>query len=97
MNPWIGVGYIPGELNTSDGMAKSMTSANLRYLMAGDTYQIATEEMKGEIRRTLPAAKHHIVYPETVQGERILSQEIRKKARLNLLWQMAGFPMKQNI
>ena len=35
LNPWLGVGYIPGELNTSDGLAKSMNSANLRSLLAG--------------------------------------------------------------
>ena len=95
MSPWLGVWYIPGELNTSDGMAKSMTSVNLRNLLAGNSFQIATGEMKGRIRKKLPGAKHYIVYPETVQGEGILNQEIRKKARLSALWQMAGFSLKQ--
>ena len=95
-NPWLGVGYIRGELNTSDGMKKSMTSVNLRNLLAGNTFQIVTEEMKDKIMKKLPAAKHYIVYPETVQGKRILNQEIRKNTRLNVLWQMAGFSLKQN-
>ena len=89
--------YIPGGLNTSDGMAKSMTSVNLSSLLAGNTFQIATEETKGQIRRKLPAAKHYIAYLETVQGEGILNQEIRKKTRLNVMWQIAGFSLKQNI
>ena len=76
-------------------MAKSMTIVNPRNLLAGNTFQIVTEETKDKIRRKLPAAKHYIVYPETVQGERILNQEIRKKTRLNALWQMAGFSLKQ--
>ena len=27
---WLGVGYIPGDINTSDGQTKSLSSANLR-------------------------------------------------------------------
>ena len=46
LNPWVGVGYIPGGLNTSDGMAKSMSSVNLRSLLAGNTFQIVTDQMK---------------------------------------------------
>ena len=46
LNPWLGVGYIPGDLNTSDGMAKSMSSVNLRSLMAENIFQIVTEQMK---------------------------------------------------
>ena len=57
LNPWLGVGYIPGELNTSDSMTKSMSSANLRSLLAENTFQIATEQMKNQIRKKLPAAK----------------------------------------
>ena len=95
MNPWLSVGYTPGDLNTSDGMTKSMTSINLRNLLAGNTFQIVTEEMKDKIRKKLPAAKHYIVYPETAQGERIPNQEIRKKTRLNVMWQMAGFSLKR--
>ena len=56
LNPWLGVGYIPGDLNTSDGMTKSMSSVNLRSLMAENTSQIVTEQMKNQIRRKLDAA-----------------------------------------
>ena len=70
LNPWLGVGYIPGESNTSDSMDKSMSSVNLRSLLAGNTFQIVTENMKSDIRKKLPSAKHYIVYPETTQGGR---------------------------
>ena len=95
LNQWLSVGYIPGDLNTSDGMTKSTTSVNLRNLMADNTFQIVTEEMEDKIRKKLPAAKHYIVYPETVQGKRSLDQMIRKRTRLNVLWQMAEFSLKQ--
>ena len=52
MNPWLGVGYIPGDLNTSGSTTKSMSSANLRSLLAENTSQIATEHMGNQIRKT---------------------------------------------
>ena len=85
MNPWLGVGYIPGELNTSDSMAKSMSSVNLRSLLAENTFQIVTEQVKIKLGKKLPAAKHYIVYPDTTQGQRTLTQEIRRKTRLSAL------------
>ena len=85
LNPWLGVGYIPGELNTSDSMTKSMSSVNLRSLLAENTFQIVTEQMKNQIRKKLPAAKHYIVYPDTTQGQRALNEEIRRKTRLSVL------------
>ena len=51
LNPWLGVGYIPGDLNTSDGMTKSMSSVNLRSLIAENIFQIVTEQMKNQIRK----------------------------------------------
>ena len=52
MNPWLGVGYIPDGLNTSDGMAKSMSSVNLRSLLAENTFQIVTEQMKTKLGKS---------------------------------------------
>ena len=72
-----------------------MASVNLGNLLAGKTSQTVTGEMKDKIRRKLPAAKHYIVYPETVQGKRSLNQMIRKRTRLSVMWQMAGFSLKQ--
>ena len=57
LNPWLGVGYIPGELNTSDSMAKSMSSVNLRSLLAENTFQIVTEQMKNQIRGKITCSK----------------------------------------
>ena len=85
MNPWLGVGYIPGGLNTSDGMTESMSSVNLRSLLAENTFQIVTDQKETQIRKKLHAAKHYIVYPETTQGQRTLNQEIRRKTRLSVL------------
>ena len=45
-NEWLGVGDIPGDINTSDGLAKSLSSVNLRNLLAGDLFRIFTEAGK---------------------------------------------------
>ena len=67
---WLSTGYIPGRLNTSDGLTKSMSSANLGRLCKWKyIFQIATEFQKGEIRNRIPAEKHYIVYHETMQGK----------------------------
>ena len=52
LNPWLGVGYIPGGLNTSDSMTKSMSSVNLRSLLAENTFQIVTEQMKTKLGKS---------------------------------------------
>ena len=52
LNPWLGVGYIPGGLNASDSMAKSMSSVNLRSSIAGNTFQIVTEQVKTKLRKS---------------------------------------------
>ena len=49
MNPWLGVGYIPGGLNTSDGLAESTSSVNLGSLLTENTFQIAKEQMKTKL------------------------------------------------
>ena len=94
LNPWIGVGYIPVALNTSDGMAESMSGANLRSFLAENTSQIVTEQMKNQIRKKLPAAKHYIAYPDTTQGRGTLNEEIRRKARLSALWEISRVSLK---
>ena len=53
------------------------------------------KETKDKIRKKLHAAKHYIVYPWAVQGERIPNQEVRKKTRLNAMWQMPGFSLRR--
>ena len=40
---WLSVGYIPGGLNTSDGLTKDMYSANLGSLLNGNSFRIVTE------------------------------------------------------
>ena len=49
-NEWLVVVYIPGDINTSDGLSKSLYTVNLGNLLGGNTLRIVTEE-RGEIRR----------------------------------------------
>ena len=74
-----------------------MASVNLRSLLAENTFQIVTEEMKNQIREKLHAAKHYVAYPDTTQGQRMLNQEMRRKTRLNVLWQLVWFSLKQKL
>ena len=69
LNPWLVVGFIPGELNTSDSTTKSMSNVYLRSSIADNTFQIVTEQMKIKLEEP-PVSKHYIVYPDTTQGER---------------------------
>ena len=43
-NDWLGVGYIPRDMGTSDGLANAMSSANMRDLLTRNTFRIADEE-----------------------------------------------------
>ena len=45
------VGYIHGGINTSDGLTESISSANLRSLLAGDTFRIVTGGVKGDRKK----------------------------------------------
>ena len=50
-NNWLGFGYIHGDINTSDGLAKSLSSVNLIILLSGNAFRIVSEEGGKEIRR----------------------------------------------
>ena len=43
------------DMNTSDELAKSMSSANLGSLLNGHSFRICPEIQKAEIRKRLPA------------------------------------------
>ena len=47
-NQWLSVGYIPGDINTSDGITKSLSSVNFGNLLDGNIFRIVTEERKKE-------------------------------------------------
>ena len=64
-------GYIPGGLDTSDGLTKAMSSSSLRSLSDGNSYRIVTEIQKDEIRRKLPASKHYIFPMKQFRVKRI--------------------------
>ena len=61
----------PGDINTPYGLTKSLSIVNLRNLLGGNTFRIATEERKKEIRTNIHSSKHYIVYHEAIQGKRI--------------------------
>ena len=46
--------YTPVDLDISSGSAKCTAGVNLRSLAAGNTFRIATKEMKGQIRKSCP-------------------------------------------
>ena len=45
-NQWLSDGYIPGDINTSDGLTKSLSSVTPRNLLSGKTFRIVTEERR---------------------------------------------------
>ena len=88
------VGYIPGDINTSVGLTKSLSSVNLRSLLSGHTFRIVTEWGKKEIRRKIPSKKRYIVYPETTRGGvggwgGDLDTEMRRRTRVGRCGKMA--------
>ena len=78
--------YIPGGIGTSDGMAKSLSCVNLPNILSGDMFRIVTEERKGGIRRKIQAPKHNIVYPEAIQGQKDLDNDMRRMKRAGRRW-----------
>ena len=58
-------------MNTSDGLTKAMSSANMRNLLTVDTFRIVTEETQNAIRKKRPAPTHYIVTLKQFSGERI--------------------------
>ena len=78
---WRSVGYSLGNLNTSDGLTKAMSSAGLRGLLNGNKFRIVNALRKAEIRKRLPAPKHYIGYPETIQDQMDLNVDMRRKTR----------------
>ena len=58
---WLSVGFIPGDINTSNGLTKSLSSANMGGLSAVNVFRIATDGRKTEIGKKTPSAKRYIV------------------------------------
>ena len=90
-NDWLIVGYIPGDLNTSDGLTEAKYSASLGSLLNENAFRAVTEIQKNEIRQRLLAAKRYIVYPEAIQGREDLNADMRRKTRVGRSphWQTA--------
>ena len=42
-NDWLSVGYISGDMSTSGGLNKAISSANMRNLLTRNTFRIVTE------------------------------------------------------
>ena len=77
----MGIGYIPGGINASVGLAKSMTGVMFKRLLSENIPQIVTVSRKGEIGKRLPAAKHYIAYPDTTQRKKDLDNNMWQKTR----------------
>ena len=63
-----------GDIDTSDGLTKSLSSVNLGNRSAANIFPNSDgrrEEWKQGIRKKIPSPKHYIVGPETIQGDRI--------------------------
>ena len=80
-NNWLSVGFRSGDINTSDGLTKSLPSANLWDLLGDYVSRITTEGRMNEIRKKIPSPEHYIVYPETIHGGVDLDTDMRRKTR----------------
>ena len=58
-----------------------MSIANLRGLLNGNSFRIVIEIYKAEIRKRLHAPNRYIVYHETIQGQKDLGENMRRKTR----------------
>ena len=84
-------GYIPGNLDTSDGLTKAMYSASLGSLLGGNKFRIVTEIRKAEIRKRLPASELYIVCLGAIQGRKDSNVDMRRQTRVGRSphWQIA--------
>ena len=82
------VGYIHGDINTSDGLTKSLSISNLRSLLSGTHFPISYGRKENGIRRKTPSAKRYIVYHETSHGRKDLDTDVRRKTRAGRCRQM---------
>ena len=89
-NDWLIVGYIPVDMNTSVGITRAMSSANIRNLLTRNNPRIVAECKKKEIMRRMPEAKRYIVCHETIHGRKYLDIDMRRKTRAGRSshWQM---------
>ena len=58
---WMGVGYIPGNLNTPAGITKATDSASSGGILNENKFRIVTEIQPAESRERLHPPKHYIV------------------------------------
>ena len=89
-------GVYRGGINTSDGWGKSLSSVNLGNLLDGNTFRVVTEARKVEIRRKIPLAKHYIVYPEKLHGQKDLNTGMRRETRASRCWQIVKLSFADN-
>ena len=67
-NNWLVVGYIPGGINTSDGLSKSLSSVDTANLLACDISRISAEQKKKGISRKTPSGKRYTVFLKLLRG-----------------------------
>ena len=73
------------DVNTSGGLTKAVSSANIRNLLTRDTFRIVTEEKK------MPSPKHYTVSHAEIQGGEDLDVDMRRRTRAGRgsHWEMA--------
>ena len=70
---------IHGDIHTSDGLTKSLSSLNLRNILAIDVFRIVTG-VGGNYEKEL-RIQTLIVYPGSIQGGRDMDIDMRRKTR----------------
>ena len=80
---------IPGDINTSDGLTKSLPSVNLRNLSSVDLFRIVAGKRKCN-KRKIPSAKPYIysLYWNYPGGGEDLYTDMRRETLGVRCWQM---------
>ena len=88
--------YIPGEFNTSGGMAKSMICANLRSSVSGNTSRIVTEQIKFKLGRVARGKTLHRVSGYDAMAENFESVDKEEDEAERLVAISRVFPKAKN-
>ena len=73
-NDWLVVGYIPGNLNTPDGLTKAISSASLRSLINGNTLRSLLKFKRLKLGNDYPHQNTILFILDQFMVERIWTQ-----------------------
>ena len=89
-------GAYPGNINTSDGLTKSLSIVNLGNLIDRDMFRISPEERKQEIRRKHTHRDTTFCITQQLRGERIWTLTCdagRARSGVGKLWRNCLCPI----